>query len=79
MTRRATSFEEKVTLEEIRKMFDFIVTEDQTRLAVLRQEQLLLAYGSIVEELLEETDAATLNAEESYEESDDIILESEQY
>ncbi len=66
-------------MEEIRKMFDFIVTEDQTRLAVLRQEQLLLAYGSIVEELLEETDAATLNAEESYEESDDIILESEQY
>ena len=76
---RASSFEEKATLQDIRKMFDFIVTEDQTRLAEVRQGQLLLAYGSIVEELLEETEVATIMAEEPYEESDDVITESEQY
>jgi hypothetical protein len=76
---RATSFEEKVTLQEIRKMFDFIVTEDQTRLADVRQGQLLLAYGSIIEELLEETDVATFMTEKPYEESDDITFDSEQY
>lgn len=76
---RTPSFEEKATLQDIKKMFDFIVTEDQTRLAEIRQGQLLLAYGSIVEELLEETDATTIMAEEPYEESDDIIAESEQY
>lgn len=76
---RATSLKEKVTLQEIKKMFDFIVTEDQTRLAEVQQGQLLLAYGSIVEELLEETDATALMVEEPYEESDDVIAESEQY
>jgi hypothetical protein len=76
---RAPSFEEKATLQDIKKMFDFIVTKDQTRLAEVRQGQLLLAYGSIVEELLEETDATALMAEEPYEESDAIIAENEQY
>lgn len=75
---RAPSFEEKATLQDIKKMFDFIVTEDQTRLADIRQGQLLLAYGSIVEELLIETDDTTFMTEEPYEESD-AIAESEQY
>jgi hypothetical protein len=72
---RFSPFDEKATLEDIKKLFDFIVTEDQTRLAEVRQPQLLLAYGSIVEELREESDA-TLMAEEPYEESDAIIAES---
>jgi hypothetical protein len=76
---RASPFKETVTLQDIRKMFDFIVTEDQIRLAEVKQGQLLVAYGSIVEKLLEETDAVTLMTEEPYEESDDIVAESEQY
>ncbi len=75
---RACSFEETVTLHDIRKMFDFIVTEDQTRLAEVKQGQLLVAYGSIVEEILEETDVVTFMTEESSEDSDDIVAESEQ-
>jgi hypothetical protein len=74
---RTPSLEEKVTLEDIKKMFNFIVTEDQTRLAEVRQGQLLLAYGSIVEELLEGSGATALMAEEPYEELDAIIAESE--
>jgi hypothetical protein len=76
---RSRPFKEAVTLQDIKKMFDFIVTEDQTRLAEVKQGQLLLAYGTIVEELLEETDAVTLMTEEPYEESDDIVAESKQY
>ena len=76
---RSPSFEEKVTLQDIKKMFDFIVTEDQTRLAEVRQGQLLIAYGAIVEKLLEETDATALMAEEPYEEAYAIIAENEQY
>ena len=73
---RVSPFDEKATLEDIKKLFDFIVTEDQTRLAEVRQPQLLFAYGSIVEELREESDATTLMAEEPYEESDTIIADS---
>jgi len=76
---RVSPFDEKATLEDIKKLFEFIVTEDQTRLAEVRQPQLLLAYGSIVEELREESDATTLMTEEPYEESDAIIAENEQY
>ena len=76
---RVSPFDEKATLEDIRRLFDFIVTEDQTRLAEVRQGQLLLAYGSILEELLEETDDTTFVTEEPFEESDDVIAKSEHY
>jgi hypothetical protein len=76
---RVPAFKEKTTLQDIKKMFDFIVTEDQTRLAEVRQGQLLLAYGSIVEELLEESGAPTFIAEEPSEELNDIFAESEQH
>jgi len=76
VTTRASPFKETVTLQDIRKMFDFIVTEDQTRLAEVKQGQLLVAYGSIVEEILEETENVTFVTEESYGESDDIVAES---
>jgi hypothetical protein len=79
VTSRATSSKEKATLQDIKKMFDFIVTEDQTRLAEVRQGQLLLAYGAIIEELLEETDDTTFITEETYAESDDILAASEQH
>ena len=77
---RVSPFDEEATLEDITKLFDFIVTEDQTRLAEVRQPQLLLAYGSIIEQLRGESEAATLMAEDSYEryeESDAMIAESE--
>jgi hypothetical protein len=74
---RFSPFEEKATLEDIRKLFDFIVTEDQTRLAEVRQPQLLLAYGSVVEELQGESNAVTLMTEKSYEELDAMTAESE--
>ena len=69
---RVSPFDEKATLEDIRKLFDFIVTEDQTRLAEVRQPQLLLAYGSIVEELRKESEAITLMTAEPYVESNFI-------
>ena len=78
VTQRFSPFDEKITLEDIKQLFDFIITEDQTRLAKVRQPQLLLAYGSIIEELREESEA-TIMAEESYEESDAIIGENEHY
>ncbi len=60
-------FDEKATLQDIKKLFDFIVTEDQTRFAEVEQTQLLLAYGSIVEELQEESEAIpTVAAREQY-------------
>jgi hypothetical protein len=74
---RVSPFDEKATLEDIRKLFDFIVTEDQTRLAEVRQPQLLLAYGSIVEELRKESEATTLIKAKPYLELDAIITESE--
>jgi hypothetical protein len=69
--------DEKATLEDIKKLFDFIVTEDQNRLAEVRQPQLLLAYGSILDELREESNAVTLMTEETEGESDGITAECE--
>ena len=74
---RVSPFDEKATLEDIRKLFDFIVIEDQTRLAEVRQPHLLLAYGSIVEELRKESELTTLMTAESYAESDVILTENE--
>jgi hypothetical protein len=73
VARRFSPFDEKATLEDIKKLFDFIVTEDQTRLAEIRQPQLLLAYGSISEELSKESEATTSMVEEPYEEADAVI------
>jgi hypothetical protein len=55
--------DEKVTLQDVKRMFDFIVTEDQPRLADVRQPQLQLAYGSIAEELREEAEASVMDEE----------------
>ena len=72
---RTSFFDEKATLQDIRKMFDFIVTEAQTRLAVVQQTQSPSAYRSIAEMLREESDAITTVAEELREESDAIPAE----
>jgi len=54
---RASFSEEKATLQDIKKMFDFIVTKEQTRLAEVRIPQSPSAYGSLAEESGEESDA----------------------
>jgi hypothetical protein len=58
---RASPFDEKATLQDIKRLFDFFVTEDQTRLAEVRQQS-LSAYGSIVRELPEESEAISIVA-----------------
>jgi hypothetical protein len=47
---RASSFAEKATLQEIKKLFSFFVTEDQTRFAKIQQKKSLLVFGSIAGE-----------------------------
>jgi hypothetical protein len=58
---RASPFDEKATLQDIKKLFAFFVTEDQTRLAEVKQ-QFLSAYGSIARELPEELEAISVVA-----------------
>ena len=53
---RTSSVDEKATLQDIKKLFDFIVTEDQIRFAEVKQTQSPSAYGSIPEKPLEEID-----------------------
>jgi hypothetical protein len=47
---RASPFDEKATLQDIKQLFDFIVTEEQTRFAEVVQTQMPSAYGSLVGE-----------------------------
>ena len=71
---RASFFDEKATLQDIKKMFDFIVTEDQTRLAEVQQTLSPSAYGSIAEEPPKESNAITIVAREPREESEAIPI-----
>jgi hypothetical protein len=73
VARRTLPFDEKTTLIDIKKLFDFIVTEDQTRLAKVRQARSPSAYRSIADELREESDAITMVTEESIEESESEV------
>ena len=59
---RASLFEEKATLQEIKKLFDFIVTEDQTRPAEVQQSPSPPAYWSVTEESKEELEAISIVA-----------------
>jgi len=67
---RASFFDEKATLQDIKKLFDFIVTEDQTRLAEVQQTQSPSAYRSIAEILREESEAIAIATGEPSEESE---------
>ncbi len=59
---RAPSFEEKATLQDIKKLFDFIVTKDQTRYAEVQQSKSPSAYGSVAEDVGEELKAISMAA-----------------
>ena len=75
---RFSPFDEKATLQDIKKLFDFIVTQDQTRPAVVQQSQSPSAYMSIEEELHEESDAIALMTGEPNEESEDDESEDDE-
>ena len=75
--RRDFPFDEKATLQDIKKLFDFIVTKDQPRLAKVQQPRSPSAYPSIAEMLREKLDAITLVAEEPSEEPEPIPVEAE--
>jgi hypothetical protein len=48
VARRASLSDEKATLEEIQELFDFIVTEDQTRFAEVWKTNSSSGYGAVV-------------------------------
>ncbi len=69
VTSRASPFDEKATLQDIKKLFDFIVTEEQTRFAEVQQTQSPSAYGSLVGESHKEPEPIPIIAEEPHDES----------
>jgi hypothetical protein len=60
--RRDSSLEEKATLEDIRKLFEFILAQDQTRLAEIQQIPSPTASGFIAEGPVEESEAVSIMA-----------------
>ncbi len=59
---RGGSFDEKATLQDIKKLFDFFVTENQTRFAEVHLKQSLSAYGSVAGESCKELEAVPIVA-----------------
>jgi len=62
VARRASFREEKATLEDIRKLFEFFITQAQTRLAQVQQIPSPTASGFIAEEALKEPEAVSIFA-----------------
>jgi hypothetical protein len=69
---RASFSDEKATLRDIRKLFDFIVTKDQTRFAEVPKTQSPTAYGSLVGKSREELEVTPVVGIESRKESEAI-------
>ena len=67
---RAFPLDERATLQNIKRLFDFFVTEDQTRFAEVHQMQSPSAYGALIGEPLEQSDAIAMVAAEPPEELD---------
>jgi hypothetical protein len=73
VARRASSCDVRATLQDIKELFDFIVTEDQTRFADVWKTQSLSEYGAIIEEPGEESETVSiLAAVEPGEESETV-------
>ena len=49
VTGRTSSIDEQATLNEVQRLFDFLLTKDQTRFAEVQQPKTPLPYGSIPE------------------------------
>ena len=71
---RDPPFDVTATLQNIKELFDFIVTEDQNRSVEVHQTKRPLAYTSVEEELTEESEAVTLIAADSWEEPEEITV-----
>jgi hypothetical protein len=69
---RAYSSDEKATLQDIKKLFDFIVTEDQIRFAEVQRTKSPSAYAPITREPNEEPEAVSAVTAEPDEESEDV-------
>ena len=73
---RDPQFDVAVTLQNIKQMFDFIVTEEQNRSVQVHQSKMPLAYTSVEEEVNEESEAMSIIAVDSREESEEIVVPS---
>jgi hypothetical protein len=71
---RDPPFDVTATLQNIKELFDFIVTEEQNRSVEVHQSKMPLAYTSVDEELNEESEAVTMIAADSWEESEEITV-----
>ena len=71
---RDPPFDVTATLQNIKELFDFIVTEEQNRSVEIHQSKMPLAYTSVEEELNEESEAITLIAADSWEEPEEIAV-----
>ncbi len=75
VARRASSYDVRATLQNIKELFDFIVTEDQTRFADVLKMQPLSEYGSIIGEPNEESETDSVEAaEEPTEETETVSM-----
>jgi hypothetical protein len=79
VARRSPPFEEKATLQDIQGLFDFLVNEDQTRFAKVRQTFCNSAYWSIEEDEYEETDTISMETEELESEAMSILARRSKY
>jgi hypothetical protein len=71
---RDPPFDVTATLQNIKELFDFIVTEEQNRSVEIHQSKMPLAYTSVEEELNEESEALTLIAADSWEEPEELTV-----
>jgi hypothetical protein len=73
---RDPPFDVTATLQNIKELFDFIVTEEQNRSVEIHQSKTPLAYTSVEEELNEESDAVTIIPVpiDSWNESEEIVI-----
>ena len=72
VTRRSPPSVGKATLTEIRALFDFLVTQDQNRLAELQQNGSASAYDCAPGEQVEESETVTIVAGDPWEESETV-------
>jgi hypothetical protein len=76
---RVLPFDEKATLQDIKNLFVFIVTEDQNRLAEIQETQSPSAYESVLEKSNEELETITIAVEELNEELETITTPTKRW
>jgi hypothetical protein len=74
VARRISSIDVRSTLQDIKGLFDFIVTENQTRLADVWKTQSMSELGAIVGEQFEESETVSAVTEKSSEESETVSI-----